>query len=439
MAEPTPPPKRGLSKGALVGIVVVVVVVVVVLALLLSGAIPGFKLAGSSSSSSGPTTTSFRSALMTANSSAASRGGTWTVVAAIGVDSVAPLGVPSDLASTLGVSCPVTNAASSPPSLPADTGAYTTGDQTGWVFFLFQTASSTLLLSLVIGSSVTTLGTIVGSSCFTDFSYFTGAVGVIDSPTVTAAVATDAASFTSQLSEATSTLFFLSGASITEGTSTVTLGAAWNVMYTNCSLSTESGSGLEFTATVNATTGAVTTNGGTHAIACTDIAIEPPSTTTPKTPLDSAFLMGDPSLTTGTSTTNNIGCLSGDYCYNLVIMQASAGVTFSSLGLEVHTSSGVPYTATVSISIVAIDSSGAASTVPASCAGPQCDVGGSSPGWTYGTTGPCASGACGPTASATVYMTITLDLGLSNPTGSGLQAIAVGEGSFSGTVSVNLP
>lgn len=438
MAPPGPPPKRGLSRGALVGIVVVVVVVVVILALLLSGAIPGFKLGSSSSSSSGPATTSFRSALMTANSSAAGLGGTWTVIAALGVDSVTALGVPADLASTLGVSCPVTHQAASPPSLPAYTGSYVTGDQTGWVFFLFQDSSSTLLLSLVIGSTATTLGTIVGSSCFTDFSYFTGAVGVIDSPSVTAAVATDASSFTAQLSQASSTLFFISGASITEGTTTITTGAAWNVMYTNCSLSTESGSGLEYTATVNATSGTVTTNGGTQAIACNNLSIQPPKTQPSTTPLGSVFAMGNPFLTTGTSATNNIGCLTGDYCYTLTVEQAS-GVTFANLGLEVRTASDAPYSGAVSISIVSIESSGSASTLPATCAGAECNGGGSSPGWTYGTTGPCASAACGPTAFVTSVMSITFDMGTTNPTGLGFEAVGLGEGPFSGTVSVILP
>ena len=411
------------------GIVVVVVVVIVVLALLFSGAIPGFKLGSSSSST--PSVTSFKTALSTANSTASSRGGSWVAIAAVGVDSVKPLAPPSNIAGLLGLSCPVTNQSSSVPSLPAYSGSYSSGDQTGWIFFLFQSSSSTLLLLLVIGSSTTTLGTIVGASCFSSaFDYFTGASGVIDSPAATSAVASDASSFLSTYSTASSVLFFISGYSITEGTQTFTSAATWTVDYTNCSINATSGTGSEFSATVNGTAGTVTTNGGVRAIACDQFSISP-TQQSKSTPLGSALSMGSPTLTTGTSSTNSIGCRTGDYCYDVLVEQASAGLTFSAVGLEVKTVTGVPYTGTVSLAFDSIDTDSAA-TVPAICAADVCNDGGSTTGWTFGT------GYSGSTPITTV-MHVVVDMGTSNPVGQGFELVAIGQAAFSGTVAVNLP
>jgi hypothetical protein len=419
-----PPPKRGLSKGALVGIVVVVVVIVVVLALLFSGAIPGFKLGGGSSSS-GPTLTSFKSALSNANSSATSRGGSWVVIAAVGVDSVVALSLPSGLPGLLGLSCPVANQPSSIPSLPANTGSYSSGDQSGWVFFLFQSSTSTLLLVLVIGSSTTTLGTITGASCFTDYNYFTGATGAIDSPAATSAVASDASAFTSKFSQASSVLFFISGYSISEGGTPVTSGPVWSVSYTNCSLAATTGAGSEFSASVNGTSGAVTNNGGTRSIACSQFSISPPTQQT--NPLGSAFAFGAPQEITGTSSTNSMGCATGDYCYVISIAYAGGGLTYSNVGLEVRTAAGATYTGTLQFTFATIVGASAAT-----CSANVCNNGGTTPGWTYGTG---YSGASGISSG----MTVVADMGTSNPSGLGLQLVALGENGYSGSVPSNLP
>jgi hypothetical protein len=440
-APPTPPPRQGLSRGAMGVIVVVVVIAVLVLALFLTGVIPGFK--SGNGSGSGTSGTSFTTALSTASSSAAAMGGSWVVVAGFGVDSVVPLAVPSNLAGTLGLTCPVTNAPSSPPTLPATTNSYSNGDQTGWVFFLYQSSTSTLLLSIVIGSSATTLGTVVGASCFTNFEDFTGAVGVIDSPAATQAVASDAASFTSATSQASSSLFFLSGYSVTEYGQTVASGPTWNVMYTNCSFTATSGSGSQFVATVNATSGAVTNDGGTHTIGCSSLTITPPPEQ--KTPLGTAFAMGSPILTTVTSTGAGIGCstpASGtEYCYEVTIEQASSGVTILNLGFEVRNSEGVAFPVTgISIASIASSTGAGSTTLPATCAGPVCNGGTGTTAWTYGTSGPCASSACGPTEQiSSATMLIVIDMGTINPAGNGYELLALAQGPYAGTVTTALP
>jgi len=424
----------------MIGVVVVVIVVILVLALFLTGVLPGLKSSGSSSSSS---PASFDSAQSTASNNAANRGGSWTVVAALGVDSVVPLAVPSDLGALFGLSCKVTNTSSSPPSVPANTGAYATGDQSGWVFFLYQSSSSTLLLSLVIGSSVTTLGTIVGSSCFTAFGQFTGSAGAIDSPAVTQAVATDAASFTSAYSSASSSLLFVSGSSITVDGHTITTAPSWDVMYTNCSFDATSGTGAQYTASVNGTSGAVTVNGGTNTIACTSLTLAPPVQQTE--PFGDNFAMGSPVLTTVSPTGAGVGCATPtagtEYCYDLTIEGASAGLTLSSVGLEVRTSSGATF-AVKGISIASfLSSTGAGSTtLPATCAGPVCNDGSSSTPWTYGTTGVCTGPpACGPSTQLSTTMMIILDMGTTSPAGQGYVCVALGQAPYAGTVSTSLP
>jgi len=156
------------------------------------------------------------------------------------------------------------------------------------------------------------------------------------------------------------------------------------------------------------------------------------------TPLGSAFAAGNPTLLTGTATTNVIGCKTGDYCYTLTIEQASSGLTLSSLGLEVRTSAGIAATIT-GISVVSIQSTGAATTLPATCAAAICNGGTGTTAWTYGTTGVCATGCGAGTQVSSATDFIYLDIGTTSPTGTGLQMVALAQGSYSGTVIVNLP
>lgn len=158
------------------------------------------------------------------------------------------------------------------------------------------------------------------------------------------------------------------------------------------------------------------------------------------TPLGSAFGSGAANLVTGSASTNAIGCKTGDNCYSLTIEQASTGLTLSSIGFEVRNASGTATTGVVSIAIVSIQSAAAATTVPALCASAVCNGGSGTTGWTYGTTGPCVNSACGSgtqISSATMY--ILVDMGTQRVTGTGLTLLALAQGSYSGTVPINLP
>jgi len=163
------------------------------------------------------------------------------------------------------------------------------------------------------------------------------------------------------------------------------------------------------------------------------------------TPLGSAFAMGSASLNTVSTTGAGIGCTTPaagtEYCYQLTIEQASTGLTLSSIGFEVRTTSGTAF-AVKGISIASISSAtGAASTtLPSTCVGPVCNGGSGSTAWTYGTTGVCAAGACGASQQiSSATMILIVDMGTTSPTGSGYVLVALAQGSYSGTVSANLP
>ncbi len=164
------------------------------------------------------------------------------------------------------------------------------------------------------------------------------------------------------------------------------------------------------------------------------------------TPLGSAFAMGAASLETVSTTGAGIGCTTPaagtEYCYLLTIEQASTGLTLSSVGFEVKTTSGTPF-AVKGISIASVDSStGAASTtLPATCAGPICNGGSGTVAWTYGTTGVCAgSPGCGAsTQISSATYELVIDMGTTSPTGQGYVLMALAAGSYSGTTSAPLP
>lgn len=439
-APAAPPQRRGLARGVLIGIAAVVVLVVVVLAALLTGVLPGLKPGSSSSRPPAPTT--FDTALGSATNSVSSSGGSWTAFAAFGIDSPVALSIPTSLAQMLGLSCPVSGAPSHAPSAPAYSGNYSNGEETAWLFFLYQASTSTMDLVAVVGSSATSLGTITGASCFATFSAFAGASGTIDSPVATAAVAGEAAGMTSRVASATSVLFWISGLSVSAGGQTVSSPASWNIAYTTCSLATLAGSGSEYSVSVNATSGAILDNYGYRNLACSSFSIPTPPTTVPKSiPLGAAFTMGSPSLMSLSSTGSAVGCAtpSGsatEYCYVVPIAAAGSGLNLTNLGLEVKTTTGSVFPV-ARLSISAVGSTSVLSSLPATCTGPVCNGGAGTTPWTYGSTG--AAVGSGPTTPVSTLMTIVIDMGTTDPTGFGYQLVALGQGQYTGSVAANLP
>jgi len=165
------------------------------------------------------------------------------------------------------------------------------------------------------------------------------------------------------------------------------------------------------------------------------------------TPLGSAFAMGSATLNTVSHTGAGIGCTTPaagatEYCYQLTIEQASTGLTLSSVGFEVRTTSGTAFAVTgISIASISSATGAASTTLPATCTGPVCNGGSGSTAWGYGTTGVCVGpptcGASTQISSAT--MVLIIDMGTVSPSGQGYVLVALAQGSYSGTVTATLP
>jgi flagellin-like protein len=150
------------------------------------------------------------------------------------------------------------------------------------------------------------------------------------------------------------------------------------------------------------------------------------------TTLGSAFAAGVPAtnpLVVGTTgaTYAGSGCAATHYCYELTIEEANPGLTANAMDMVVKTSTGATYTVTAAGGITIYNSvSGAIVT--------QCAViaaGGALSVSTWGT---------GSTTQLSSTMIIIIDTGSTvSPAGTGLVFSALGVGSYSGTVSVQLP
>jgi flagellin-like protein len=164
-------------------------------------------------------------------------------------------------------------------------------------------------------------------------------------------------------------------------------------------------------------------------------------------PIGSAFSAGSPVLSTCAAgsaqtvpLTNLIkgGCspTTPDYIYTLTV--ESSTITFSSALFEVKTSGGAIYTpaagsATDSFAILNI----AQQVVAISVTG-----GGMAMGSAFSNFGPgteCNSAACSTSSSLTTIYTIVLDMGSTNPAGTGLTFVAIGNSGYTGTTSLSLP
>jgi hypothetical protein len=104
----------------------------------------------------------------------ASRGGNWTVLAAVGVDqrltSALPLSaLASELASVLGSTCSLSswNGSALPASVlvPSYSGAFSAGVAPFWAIFLYQASSGAMVAVEDLNGSARPLATLSGSAC----------------------------------------------------------------------------------------------------------------------------------------------------------------------------------------------------------------------------------------------------------------------------------
>jgi len=203
-------------------------------------------------------------------SSADQRGGSWSVFFAGGVDSTTAVTVPNLAGEFTNDTCPLVDTPTTQPTLPAYTGAYSTGLMSGWLFGLYDSSPATLSLELVVGGQATFLGEVTAPECVDYLGTFTAltASSVVDSPVAAQAVAGAAASFVSVYSSASASAVLMAGYSISYGSLTYTVYPSWLLTYSTCGVNATSGTGIQFNATVNATNGEVLASTAPYSIAC---------------------------------------------------------------------------------------------------------------------------------------------------------------------------
>lgn len=136
------------------------------------------------------------------------------------------------------------------------------------------------------------------------------------------------------------------------------------------------------------------------------------------TPLQSNLAFGVSTPRTGTGA---IGCAVGDSCWSVQIQTATNGVAVSSFSLYVQNSSGLTVS-TIGWNFTFVDAS---NRLVAYAPGPQA---GSSTGWTAGPNYSTDN-------SLTLAMTLWIDTGSAHSQPSGNTLFAVGQGTWSGSVS----
>lgn len=154
----------------------------------------------------------------------------------------------------LNASCVFSGGTGSYLPFPAWTGNYSSGYLTVWYFYLYSASPPPELYFIAVeGTQATLIGTLTQSSCLFEFPYATGVDGVLNSPTIASDLAANDSTYLATYPTATSEFAALSGFSY-EGH--VLSSPTWNVTFTTC-LPSGGGTGHNFSATVNATSGVV--------------------------------------------------------------------------------------------------------------------------------------------------------------------------------------
>jgi hypothetical protein len=249
-----PPSQRPRSRVPLyAGIAVLVVVVVAVAAIV----VPALSMPGPSIPSGAIT---YRQGAPGANYSVRSfQSSTWTLVFVAGLE--APTTEPAAVAlADLGVSnCTVSPASgqSGNITLPADSGSLTLGHAPLWEYFYENATTQEVAVVVVENGHATVLGTLASAECSDVFGIIFPIPGaVLDSPTIGAAVATNATGFLATHPNA-SAVYGLIGP-IFDVYPAASIGPRWVVEFSTCPITPDpTGVGAEYNVTLNATSGAV--------------------------------------------------------------------------------------------------------------------------------------------------------------------------------------
>lgn len=411
-SSPASPPPRssGRRLGAVAGVVLVVAVVV---GLLVAGVLPGLHSSGSGGSTSG--TGSEGSAAGSANTYANGiPGGPWSLVEVAGIDSTR--GESVSVSNLTNSSCPLVGGTLSTLTIPAYSGAYSTGSAEGWLFAFRSTAGSTLYV-WVQGGVTSGLGEVGGAGCTRSSSELPGDTISSSMAASDLVATTNGTKFVDRFSSANASYLL-----DTEQLPDAAPAAVWLVLFDACS----SGNETSLLGEVNATTGTLLTSGiatQVGATACGGVA---------KTPLGSVFLVGvsvtNPLVVGANSSTYaGDGCAARDYCYVLVVEDASPGVTAADLQMEVKTITGASYTTSGPGGFTFYDTETASLVTQTSPT-------------TSGGVLESSEWGSGSSVQLSSVMELLVDTGsTTSPAGTGLVLTVVGLGPYAGSVSVDLP
>lgn len=236
------------------------------------------------STSSSPGTTggalTYKGARPIANATASGfSGGGWVPVASAGLVTPSTEVVPVNSISLDGLHCTFTAVSGNGNfTLPSYAGNRSGGASPVWEF-VYRNASGVAAVVSVIDGKGTVLGTLSGSECKTVFDLLLPIPGnVIDSSVAAAAIEPNASAFLSTYPNASAEYGLSGGVSIGD----LNLGPEWRIVYTSCAFNTsDTGSGEEFNATVNATSGRVLTVDTAHLITCGSSTSARPLTSAP--------------------------------------------------------------------------------------------------------------------------------------------------------------
>ena len=262
-APPPAAPAKPNRTMLYVGIIVAVVVVVLLIALLV---LPSLT---SSSSSSAGTYLTYTGALPVANSAAGGyAGGGWVPLFSVGLVTATSETVPVNSTALENVTseCTITwQTSTSSLTIPGYTGNRSNGVASAWEF-VYRNASYVLAIVSVIDGKGMVLATLTGADCTFAAQFLSPLTSnIIDSSQAAADVEPYAAGFLATHPNSSAVFGLIGGISfLGHGT-----GPKWTVAYSTCALTTSpSGTGAEFNATLNATTGKVLGTNSTASVAC---------------------------------------------------------------------------------------------------------------------------------------------------------------------------
>ena len=174
----------------------------------------------------------------------------------------------------INASCPLTGGISKWGTLPAFTGDYSNGYATTWLWYFYSGTGPSLMIITTQGSTATFVGTATGSKCVpSDFSYITplSTTGIIDSPTVATDLSSVDSSYVTANPTASAGWGLYGGFTIGPIHST----GYWYVLFTTCVPGSGTGTGNNFTAEVNASSGAVISHSAVDGATCGKTAFRP--------------------------------------------------------------------------------------------------------------------------------------------------------------------